>query len=222
MNRRGRNREKARARTSAWLSLVACAIAGSPALHAQTLPANRPTPLEQLRTVVGMEPAGVRPVAPRNAEPRRLGDVPAATTSVPKAPDPVVESRRPLRLDRVERIVDDLAILNRMTPPGSPPLIPVEALGTRPEIVPAVLEMPTPKPAPTEGAPSPNPEFAGDSASAVTPSSGLWEVVAVVLCLGLIGTFFVTAVFLVSRWAGLTVRLRVSLGSPAPSARAGI
>lgn len=220
MNRRGRNLEKARTGTFAWLCLVA--IVGSPTLHAQTLPAYRPTALEQLRAVVGLEPAGVRPVMEQHAEPRRLGDGPAATTTIPKGSDPVVESRRPLRLDRVERIVDHIAILNRMTPPGSPPLLPVEALAPRPEIVPAVLEMPTPKSAPTVGAPSPALEVVGDSAGAVAPSSGLWEVVAVVLCLGLIGTFFVTAVFLVSRWAGLTVRLRVSLGSTAPPPRAGI
>ena len=215
IDRRGGDRRKARAGTSAWLCrlcLGACAIVGPPALQAQTVPANRPTALELLQAVVGLEPSGIRPVA----QPDRPGAIRLILPpSLPQAPVPLAASQGPARLDRVERLVDVLADLNRAIPPGSPPLLPVEALIPEREIVPAVLEMPIPKPAPAEVVPAPVSRVA---AGAVAPSSGSWEMVRVVLCLGLIGTFFLVAVFLVARWVGLTIRLRVSLGSPGPRA----
>ena len=208
--RRGRHRAKVE--RSAWLCLVAWAIVGVPTLQAQSIPANQPTALEQLRAVVGLD---LHP-----AEPRHLGDAPAAVRlvneSVRVTPAPVFERPRPIRLDRVERIVDDLAILNRLTPPDSPPLLPVEALAPKREMAPVVLEMPTPKPAPAERAPSPAPEIPRASAKAVVPASGPWELVGMVLCLVLIGTFFAMALFLVSRWVGLKLHFRVLLGSPGP------
>lgn len=219
-------RRTARPGTSAWLyrlgvvaCLGACAISGPPAVQAQSVPTNTPTSLEQLRAMVGLESEGVRPEAPVYAEPPRLFAVPDDIQLIAPPTEPVIERRGPTRLDQVAKLVDLLATLNGTSPPDIPPVLPVEALISEREIVPAVLEMPTPKPAPVEAvkpvaAVPPSPvQRVGKSVVPVRSVAlrfAPWETRAGILCLMLVGTAFLAAVFLVSRQLGLTIRLRVS------------
>ena len=200
-DRRTTARRKANVGPAAWLyrlgvaaCLGACAIGGPPALQAQSVPANRPTALEQLRVIVGLDPARVRPAR------SGTGAAEQRPISEPRAPVVAVERRLPPRLDRVERSLETLEAMNRT---AAPALFPVEALSSAREVVPTIHEMPTATPVQAENAPT-------HAVIRPAPSPGVvtWGAGKAIRCLALIGTFCMAAAALGSRWSSLLARLR--------------
>ena len=211
----------------AFASLGAFGMTGTSTLLAQTPATNRSDALERLQSLVEASPVAIRPVDPSHAAPlQHLAD-PAGLEIT--------------HLDRASRLVNILESLTRGTPCVSSPLLPVAhttplapILETLPspasppkpfpcEVVAKSLTMPTDDPVPEvvrSSAESSERSFARgtpiDPPGAVPFHVGLWEFLGVLVCLLLIGTFFLTFLILIGRWFGLTINLEFSLGSPKP------